>query len=122
MELTGKAKERFEKWIVEQQSKSAKGKMFEFWIHPDEDTGVVYNQRRFTSYPDSMKFSVYVDFLDSEGIYIEIETHKDYGMKKMHWSWNIEQDYYGVLFNTRHEARTKAIEKANELLNQKLEQ
>ncbi len=102
MELTGKCKEEFEKWFKEEHVK---------WM---SSTHYFYN-----ALSSSMQYGVYVDFFDSVGIDIEIWIECSYKPK-------YTLDFYAVLindeprtgsFSTRHEARTAAIEKANELFN-----
>jgi hypothetical protein len=110
MKLTGKAKERFEKW-------------YSFSIYCD--TYWKFGIPEFYILPDSMKFGVYVDFFDSEGGYVDV--FKDPSMVTVEFCISIENSTKSLIddmtnFETRHEARTKVIEKANELLNQKLEQ
>ena len=91
MKLTGKAKEDFEKWYLKEY-RDAWG-MELLW---------------FDTTPFSMQYGVYVDFFDFNNIWIQngiiIANNKFY--------------YYGG--NTRTEARQKAIEKANEIYNNKL--
>ena len=103
MILTGKCNEDFEKWFKANVSYEYYGDQSSYNITED-----------FTDIPFSMQYGVYVDFFDSVGVIIEIQADD-------------QSDYFIVLidnlFNgsgkTRHEARTKAIEKANELYNNK---
>ena len=68
-----------------------------------------------------MRYGVYVDFFDSVGIIISV--YKDY--EGFHWCIGDrdnhdgdEQKGWGCFTDTRPEARTAAIEKANELRNE----
>ena len=65
-----------------------------------------------------MQYGVYVDFLDSVGIDTEILLGDVDGFKSYAGLVN-EKITEG--FNTRHEARDKAIEKANEIRNKQFE-
>jgi hypothetical protein len=72
-----------------------------------------------------MQYGVYVDFFDSVGLNLEIllspisntlYVHKfDYSV----YTSNDEEYGSTYEFDTRQEARQKAIEKANEIYNQK---
>ena len=96
--LTGKCKEDFEKWFITSQLKGTKIDNF-------------YMQYF------SMQYGVYVDFFDSVGIELyggrwEVETHKGFSVLIF------EEGHYDLVREeTRHEARKKAIEKANEIYN-----
>ena len=89
---------------------------FKEWLkinYPDKTYGW------FTGLPDSAKYGVYVDFFDSVGIYVmdlhnEISRTFYYDISTKPMSDDITSDH---IF-TRHEARTKAIEKAVEIYNQ----
>ena len=78
------------------------------------------NDNHSFSIEDAQKYGVYVDYFDSVGIKIMcgwIDGHK--------YTFNIEMDNATSIFNfevgikTMHEARTKAIEKAVEIYNNK---
>lgn len=101
--LTGKAKEDFEKWY----------KNTEIWEY--------YQFDEFYEYlSDSMQYGVYVDWFDSVGIYLEVACMAE-GWQSEVWLREVDRvrlDYCNHIENgTRHEARTKAIEKANEIYN-----
>ena len=99
MKLTGKCKEDFEKW---------------YWENV-YDTMIKWDALTF-----SMQYGVYVDFFDSVGIDVYVASspnHKSYYFsvgKLFKWETVTKQ------METRHEARTKAIEKANEIYNEKM--
>ena len=104
MKLTGKCKEDFEKWYTKPlREKVALHRSVEF----------------FKTYTPSMQYGVYVDFFDS--VDIDIDT-KFCGYLKYDYSIK-DKISHGLLFTeydwstTRQEARTKAIEKANEIYN-----
>jgi hypothetical protein len=108
MGLTGKAKEDFEKWLIEKEDEST------FYtallLELDYNNGEI---------PFEMAYGVYVDFFDSVGIHLmsynlkgdknrycsEIELAKDRAFFSKHYK------------DTRAEARQKAIEKASEIYN-----
>ena len=83
MELTGKCKEDFEKW----------------WVNDWEIHNKSVGELTLTAWyklPDSMKYGVFIDYFDSVGLSITIDPLGE---------------------TTRPEARTSAIEKANEIYN-----
>jgi hypothetical protein len=73
---------------------------------------------------DLCKNALIIDWLDSIGVYVwtmpslRVETKWTYRVFKSVFSENIKQRAY--VFNTRPEATTEAIKKANELINQTL--
>jgi len=103
MNLTGQAKEEFEKWLFGSLT-------FDYC----ED----YNEWfRLTDL--SMQYGVLVDWFDSVGIYIDV--HKVFNLKEYRW-WIEDdslmlEDFQSEAFNSRPQARAKAIEKANEIFN-----
>jgi len=112
MELTGKCKEDFEKWyslFIKKEGFSPRNNM-------NEELDL------FDEFPDSMIFSVLVDFFDSVGIEINIKH-----IVNPRWMYIIsDPSRYGFHLNdylkninceTLPESRTKAIEKAVEIYN-----
>ena len=101
MKLTGKCKVDFEKWLL------YCGVYGEYEYHLDEDL-----VSHFENLKTSMQYGVYVDFFDSVGIYIIIS--RDSGWYDVdiagEWTSTTTQD-------NRTEARTLAIEQANEIYN-----
>lgn len=106
MELTVKCKEDFKKWM-----------------RPD-----IYSEHRyselitntFDNLPQSMKYGVYVDFFESVGIYISIDPLYDMQGTNRLCIYSLLLDYnYYVQCRNRQESRIKAIEKANEIYNEK---
>lgn len=93
MKLTGNCKDEFEKWYRKNNTHSR-------WV-------------QFEIAGNSMKFGVYVDFFDSVGILINISP-LNFPLDNNFWSSvNGKVKYH----KTRPEARTAAIEKANEIHN-----
>ena len=89
MELTGKAKEQFISFVEQ-----------------------IYSYEDFVKLPDPMKWGVYVDFFDSVGVYVYVQS---FGRQV---EWRAIVDYFDLeCTDTRQEARTAAIEKANEIVN-----
>ena len=111
MEVTGKAKESFEKWMhsckFEELELNDYGDLYEVF-----DVSYIFEQL-----PESMQYGVYVDWFDSVGVEIEItQSERFEGV----WCYYFEEsmnDYQGNA-STRHKARTKAINKANTIYNE----
>ena len=104
MELTGKCKELFEKWFEEKYDNNNTSK-------------VIMLQSEFNIIPFEMKFGVYVDFFD----YLQMQI---YIKPTMSHKWSVYIDDFGhhiltdyLTAETRQEARTEAIKKANEIIN-----
>jgi len=95
-------------------------KYFKRWLYGKEDyEGYYYSE--FIDLSEAMQYGVLVDFFDSVGlcieIWVEVQNYEPF-----------EPLFYGIMVNdvnninnieTRQEARTKAIEKANEIYNEK---
>ena len=107
MTLTGKCKTDFEEWYLSQDY--SKQCQYE------------YGQRKALNIFNAMmlpfRWGVYADFFDSKRILVSIsgltlsETYIfDIGI-------NINVEYWGDNFKTMNDARTAAIEKANEIYN-----
>jgi hypothetical protein len=103
MKLTGKCKEDFEKWFLKD-------------IDIDEDE--FFNNDTvlliFYEESESMKYGVYVDFFDSVGIYIDVTNIDSCNTL---FACVINDKLPKFYFSSRQEARTQAIEKANEIYN-----
>ena len=93
MKLTGKCKVDFKKWLSY-----------------DVFNGL---QIRLT---DSMKYGVYVDFFDSVGVYIQIETRLFDNEHPVYIYYKRNYTRVGR-YKKRPEARIAAIEQANEIYN-----
>ena len=107
MKLTGKCKDDFEKWYLKGVSK--------------EDNFDQYAMQSFYSNGNSMQYGVFVDYFDSVGIEIILEYFFYNSFNVRIEEDNVEEDYHQEYFIKteceRQEARTKAIEKANEIYN-----
>ena len=107
MELTGKCKEAFEKWYADNV----------------EFTGEVLYLEEFYILPPSMQYGVYLDFFDSVGIGIvsntfTISNETSYNFDIYHnGGYLSNREALKDVCKMRSEARTAAIEKANELFN-----
>ena len=108
MELTGKALDKFEDWFNNKYDN----------VNTSE---VIFLLTEFNELEDNMKFGVLVDFFESEGMQVYLNPLPD-------GRWSVYIDNYGshtltdyILKHGRPEARTAAVEKANEILNQKLD-
>lgn len=111
MKLTGKAREKFEDW---------------WFNYMDQEMSI----HTFIQQHTCMQFGVYVDFFDSVGIIVSTRNFFDNVKDSCFFMFIISDNKSRHLINhvkentpfikTRPEARTKAIEKANELLNERL--
>ena len=112
MKLTGQAKEDFEKWFNRPESEEYdlinNLTNYDQSIHEPID--------HFRSLTASMRYGVYVDWFDSVGIqangtgwlmFTFSISYEDVSVKRIK----------GEAYNSRLEARTAAIEKANEIYN-----
>ena len=95
MKLTGKCKEDFDEWYKENRSHSR-------WVN-------------FELSGDSMRCGVYVDWFDSVGMTVLINTEST----ECWWGTILEEGIMSPYFKTRHEALTSAIEKANKIYNKR---
>jgi len=108
MELTGECKSEFD-----------------FWAQLNEHGDIqIYKERvNFNKLTDSMKYGVLSDFLRSEGLYLIItpEDAKSWVVQVL--KEDIMSPFYEVCedmyIKTIEEARIRAIEKANEIYNEK---
>lgn len=108
--LKGQAKEDFEKWLRRTEL------INEFTLLPwikDKNIGI-----QFYSLPFSMQHGVLVDWFDSVGIYISI-SHNEVNRKYYYdiSTKPMSNDITTYSIYTRTQARQKAIEKANEIYN-----
>jgi len=106
MELTGKAKEDFDKWL-----NTIPRNIIENVGNTQLCMTFPYN---FSQLSESMQYGVYVDFFDSVGSEVYI-TNGLFDIEIRQNRTLIDRSWGEVA--TRHEARTKAIEKANEIYN-----
>lgn len=111
MELTGKCKDAFEKW---------------FDINNYDRVNLTH--KFVYKLTESMKYGIYVDFFDSVGIYIDIDSgvkrDNDSGLviNVEHWGeiMNEMGSYHSETspYKTRSEARTEAIKLSNNWYNE----
>jgi len=113
MRLTGKSLKDFKKWLDNEFDVDEQPIRF-YQDHADVET---YASEHFEILPFSMQYGVLVDWFDSVGIYIEVliidiedEVQFFYDVNNFCCSEN---------FETRPPARQKAIEKANEIYNER---
>ena len=102
MKLTEKAKEQFEKWLLDHEMHNQGGYNFDYpkWfsaLHPSFQWGV------YQDWADSIKFELRVTVNHGSGWYEVLINIPEY--------WNS--------YPTRQEARNAAIEKLNEIINEK---
>ncbi len=115
MKLTDRTKKEFEEW---------KHNLYNKWVHDDKKGYENYGYSKFNELPPSMQYGVLVDYFDSVGIHVEISllSYKAELVGKEYNWWIGEKsgsvnDFTGT---SRQKARTKAIEKANEIRNEQL--
>lgn len=113
MKLTGKCKEDFEKWLIDNDQYGGVVVFSDRQVLSEEDYVVLLYDMH-----ESMQYGVYVDFFDSVGIKFWITPYYNHDLGVMNeWGSYDEKGLMGVTQKTRQEARQKAIEKANELYN-----
>jgi hypothetical protein len=103
MKLTGKCKEDFEKWLY------------------GCGRGIIrYSYKGFRELEPSMQYGVYEDFFDSVNLFIEVIVVdvNDFSFQ-IFKKESAKVLSVGSVFNIKSEARTAAIEKANEIYNSK---
>jgi hypothetical protein len=121
MKLTGKCKEDFEKWYIVIFLKHS----LKYYESTDKTTMefVRIDLKTFYTKNESMQYGVYVDFFDSVGNEVSIIptqvsrilkfTFEIYSNRRSLYPTNCVYDNY----KTRPEARTAAVEKADEIYN-----
>jgi hypothetical protein len=107
MKLTDKCKDDFEEWLKDNYHEYDFYNIMEWWEH-------IF----------SMQYGLYVDFFDSVGINIKCngyslgrEYDRTFKYEVTNEMSSIIKDYEGGCFDTRYEARKRALEKANEIYN-----
>jgi hypothetical protein len=108
--LKGQAKKDFEKWLNKNHCEYESNDNY-FWVLYAGD-GMYID---FYELPFSMKYGVLVDWFDSVGICIEVCRFVPSG--SYYFMVNDSEDY--TPFETRTQARQKAIEQANKIYNEK---
>jgi hypothetical protein len=118
MKLTGKAQEEFKKWLNTQKYGLVWRPKHERHAH------IIPQEEYFNKLPQSMKWGVYVDFFDSQGIhfacYASLGDKNVFEYSYMFDAHCVQDQFVGEYFKTRDEARKSAIEQANKILNEKL--
>ncbi len=129
MKLNGNSLEQFEKWLFDKRFEES------FLIDVDGTVVVALGVLDFFKQLDvSMQYGVLVDFFESVGLYLGVDSWATCGNVKETFFWFnvkdsnqeslIKDTYQESLINsrnkTRPQARTKAIEKANEILNSRV--
>ena len=124
MELTGKCKEEFEKWLLSNDINQEVLEIDNMTYYGSYD---VYDL--FYLLPDLMKYGVLVDYFDSVGLPITIGVYTIRINEAKDWCFQIVGNKHSNqnklisferFYNTRPKARTAAIEKADELRNEVL--
>jgi len=100
--LTGKAKEDFEKWIEKE--------MFHFGFNLDQQRNSI------NDLSDLFLNALIIEWLDSVGINIILTCEFDYGYEILDKRYEVMEELK-KWYDTRHEATTHAIKKANEIYN-----
>ncbi len=100
MRLKGKAKIYFQDWFTDSKNQNLDFNYFNI-IHS------------FDNLPDSMQYGVYVDWFDSIGLKIGVNPIFD----DDYWVSVNDEEVKNVKFLNRQHARNSAIEKANEIYN-----
>ena len=106
MELTGKCKVEFEKYWEGITTPAISGELHHFGVVTNFKVGI-------KDLTDSMKYGVLVDFFDSVGIEVNIYC----GIWDNNFYVCVQKIQEEINYTKRPEARTKAIEKANEIFN-----
>ena len=119
MNLTGKCKIDFEKWL---NSKEEFIKIHDL-LNIEIDLRNIYI---FDKLNNSMKYGVYLDFFDSVGMMIELQLHVNPTMQGGSFKCIRPAIFsdgrfhnVGASFGTRERARAASIKKANEIYNLK---
>lgn len=106
MKLTGKCKKAFKIWYEESMN----------------HTPIMLPYNSFMGCHNSIKFGVFVDFFDHVNIYIMdniFSIEKDIAIEFI-GQIETSKSIWNSIENTRSKSRLKAIQKANQLLNNKL--
>ena len=118
MKLTEKCKEEFSVWLV-----CGEGIInFEKYYNDRDGSDDPYTW--FMELPQSMQYGVYVDFFDSVGVDLRVDKiffdeHEWFCCIINRVFINTDNGLPINHFNTRQEARTEAITKANEIHNRR---
>lgn len=107
MELTGKAKEDFEKWYLKSNDRGVADSAYLLYF--------------FYSLTDSAIYGVYVDFFDSVGLKLGVYSTENSYSYILRPDGSIKvKDYPFWEGKNLSEARAKGVERANEAYNEQL--
>ena len=117
MELTDKAKTKFEEWLYNLKIKN------EIYDNLDSNSNIKWND-----FPKSMQYGVYIDFFRGNGMYLNncpyyvSEGHVRGFEPTIYFDGKPAVTIYedGDVFECPKNAELKLIEKANDLLNERL--
>jgi hypothetical protein len=109
MELKGQAKEDFEQWAVKNDNYTlVNGKFLAYKFKESTDW------KYWEDIPFSMRYGVYVDWLDEQGIYIDKTSNGEVNIRFV-FDFYTANEY---CLKSRKESREWAIAKANEIYNE----
>jgi hypothetical protein len=113
MELTGKAKELFEKWYLSDAVPNSYPHIVNFYGLDDSlQWGVLQD------FADSLGYSVGIAFKRNDSVMDGYEDYHSPFIRRFRDDEPIAKDLFTyTLFKTREEARTAAIKKLDEILN-----
>jgi hypothetical protein len=115
MIFTGKNKENFEKWFHTDGEENYEG--LDSIVH-----SIYQPYDAFKSLPFSMQSGVYLEYLDSIGVVIDVDS--EMCTKEKYFEYTIDginghESFDDMLFETRQEALTEAFKKTDEIINSK---
>ena len=110
MELTGKAKEKFEKWYVTRD-----------WYNPISINTEHTPNIDFYDLPKSMQWGVYQDWADSLGYDISIVSSYYDGWQYSFTTCSPSGQFleHNQVYQTREQAQYSAVDKLDDLINEK---
>jgi len=109
--FTGLAKEKFEEWYISMYHENRIIKKIE-----------VLSLSKFYKLPIEFQWGIIEDFADSLGYEISVGRYfdLDLGTHDNRWDFDVDGHDSNELLKTRQEARTEAIKKLNELINERI--
>ena len=115
MKLTGKAKEEFEQWYGKEYISPTKTSYDWFEsLHPSMQWGV------YQDWADSMGYSIGLSFSRQDSVLNGYENFHSPFIRMYNDTGVMARDLFTYqLFRTRQEARDAAIEKLNEIINER---
>lgn len=107
-----KAKEKFEEWLkTTSRNEVVETSKFDNWIEPNDFIDEFYDL------PLSYQWGVYLEFFDSEGVYISMKSENN---NRFVWDIWTEKLYEEHEEETRQQAQAEAVKKAFEILDERL--